>query len=275
MPATVFAQVEIQGHRGARGLYPENTIPGFLHAIKLGVNTIELDVVISKNKKVVVSHDTWISGKICTGVEGEVIRPGDKSYNIYEMTYDEIKKCDCGGMVNPDFPEQVKLTAYKPLLEDVIKAVESSGLNPDIIYNIELKASPSTDNTFHPQPHEFSALVQQVIKDVPKSRIIIQSFDPRILTYWKTTYGDYTLSFLTASVKSWKSQIKTLGFDPQIYSPYYKLLTKKAVAGLQNRGLKVVPWTVNTQKEMQVLLEMGVDGLITDYPDRAIEVIRQ
>ncbi len=189
--ATVSAQVyipkfDLQGHRGARGLKPENTVPAFLAALDTGVTTLELDLAITKDKQVILSHEPWMSAAICLQPEGKVINEKDeRKFNIYQMSYDRVKQFDCGSKGNERFPEQEKLKIAKPLLKDVILAVESHIKNftqYEVDYNIEIKTSPEDDNKFHPSPEEFSNLVHEVIDQyLPWERIVIQSFDFRVL----------------------------------------------------------------------------------------------
>lgn len=177
-----------QGHRGARGLLPENSIPAFKKALDLGVKTLELDVVISKDKQVVVSHDPFFSSGICLQANGkEINEKEEKQFNIYQYPYDQIKDFDCGSKGNARFPEQQKMKVAKPLLSDVFTEMEKYRQErnlPVFSYNIEIKSSPDGDNIFHPAVKEFSDLVQAVIKQhLPAERITLQSFDFRVLKY--------------------------------------------------------------------------------------------
>lgn len=269
-----FAQVDIQGHRGARGLMPENTIPAFKRAIDEGVNTLELDVVITKDHKVLVSHEPFMSASICTKPNGEPVEKGEmEALNIYQMTYAEVAEYDCGSRGNSRFPQQEKLSVQKPLLSDMITAAEAytkeQGVTP-LNYNIEIKSSAKGDGVNHPDVAEFSRLVNDVIEQyLPRSRYTLQSFDFRVLQYWHKNYPEVTLVALIENTKSVKRNISDLGFIPDVYSPYYKLLTKSQVEEIHEKGMKVIPWTVNSEREMRELIEMGVDGLITDYPNLA------
>lgn len=278
---TLFAkgqQFDIQGHRGCRGLMPENSLPGFLKAIDLGVSTIELDVVVSADGKIVVSHDHYFSSKFCVNEIGMPIsKRQEKEMSIYWMDYEDVKLFDCGSVGNPDFPEQKLMPVEKPLLCDVIKKCEehaqSTGKNP-VNYNIELKSSKSGDNTRHPEPELFTRLVYEGIKElVPTERIIIQSFDPRVLQFWKLKYPDYTLSYLISSSKSPEKVMEKLGFKPDIFSPYFKSLSKTSVDAWHAKSVKVIPWTVNEVTDMKKVIALGVDGLISDYPNRYFESI--
>ncbi|MDH5474642.1 MAG: glycerophosphodiester phosphodiesterase family protein [Cyclobacteriaceae bacterium] len=273
---TMIAQViDVQGHRGCRGLMPENTIPAFLKALDLGVTTIELDVVVSKDGKIVVSHDPYLNPDICLSPDGEEI--GDKGdFNLYNMTYDEILRCDCGSKGNPKFEEQGKQTLSKPLLSDVIKKVEwhiKSYTQYEVDYNIEIKSTQSGDNVYHPTPAIFSELVYELIdKYIPIERIIIQSFDFRVLKYWHKMHPQVRLAALVDNQKSIQTNLANLGFKPNVYSCYYPLLDEGKVRYLQKNGMKVIPWTVNDTTIMNELVRWGVNGIITDYPDRAQEL---
>ena len=265
---------DLQGHRGARGLKPENTIPAFLIALDSGVTTIEMDVVITKDKKVLLSHEPWIDAEICLNVDSTPIRKADQAkYNIYKMTYDEVKQFDCGSKANKRFPGQEKIKILKPLLEDVIVAVEThikSYSQYEVDYNIEIKSTKGGDNVFHPTPEEFSDLVYNLIDQyLPLERVVIQSFDFRVLKYWHTRYPNVRLSMLVDNKKSIYRNLSELGFNPSIYSPEFILLEKEDVEYLQKEKIRVIPWTVNEIEDMKKVRQLGVDGFITDYPDRA------
>lgn len=272
--AQYIPKFDVQGHRGARGLYPENTVPAFIAALDSGVTTIEMDVVITRDKQVVVSHEPWMSSEICLDSSGgEFSSKDEKKFNIYELTYDQIKLFDCGSKVNEKFPGQRKMKIAKPLLSDVIAAVEDhirSFTRYEVDYNIEIKSSPEGDNKEHPGVEEFSDLVYNLLDEyLPMDRIVIQSFDFRVLKYWHTKYPQIRLAALVENLKSIDANLDDLGFNPSIYSPYYKLINKEKVSHLKRRKIRVVPWTVNEVKDMLQLRGMGVDGFITDYPDRA------
>lgn len=264
---------DLQGHRGARGLAPENTLPAFKKALEIGVNTIELDVVITKDKQVLVSHEPWLNAATCLDFSGNKITKEDEmKYNIYTYTYNEIKKVDCGSLGNEKFPEQKKQKASKPLLADVIDLVTSYSAKNNIVvnYNIEIKSDKRGDNLYHPAPSDFSDLVVAVLKNknVKTNNVTIQSFDVRVLQYLNKKYPSYTLAYLVYK-DDVETNLKTLGFTPKIYSPEYKMLNKEIIAHLHKKGVKVIPWTVNDVEEMKKLLRWNVDGIITDYPNIA------
>lgn len=271
--AQYIPKFDVQGHRGARGLKPENTIPAFLAALDYGVTTVELDLAVTKDKQLVVSHEPWMSSVICLTPDGVPIpEKEEKSFNIYEMTYEQVKKFDCGSVGNPQFPQQEKMAAHKPLLKDVIAAIEDhikSFSRYEVDYNVELKSSPEGDNKFHPSPEEFSDLVYDLLDQyLPMERVVIQSFDFRVLKYWHKKYPKVRLAALVENTRSIDANLSSLGFNPSIYSPHYLLLSKEKVAYLHSKRIRVIPWTVNEDSDMLSVKAMGVDGFITDYPDR-------
>ncbi|HEX8333385.1 MAG TPA: glycerophosphodiester phosphodiesterase [Segetibacter sp.] len=263
---------DLQGHRGARGLMPENTIPAMKVAIDHGVTTVELDVVISKDNKVVVSHDPYFNELITTTPEGKHLTKKEaEELVLYQMMYDEIKKYDVGLKPHPNFPKQQKIKVHKPLLSELIDSVEdyAKSKGKSIRYNIEIKSKKSGDGVNHPAPENFSELVLAVIKGKNiLNRTTIQSFDIRPLQYIHKAHPVVTLSYLVEkTTQSIEDQFAALGFQPQTYSPNYAILTKEAVAYCHQRKIKVLPWTVNNLSEMNKLIELGVDGIISDYPD--------
>ncbi len=271
--------VSIEGHRGARGYLPENTIPSFLKAIEQGADTLELDVVISKDKKVVISHEPWFSSVISTDPKGQRIsKETERDHNMYKMTYAEIKRYDVGSIGNVDFPQQVKMKAYKPLMTDLFIAAEKyakkNKLGP-IRYNIEIKSNPQGDGVFHPAPEEFAALVlADVKKHNLEKQIIIQSFDVRPLQVLRKTAPDLPLSFLVSNKDGVEKNIALLGFIPDTYSPHFSLVTKELVDYCRRSNMKIVPWTINEIADLERMKQFDLDGIITDYPDRAVKVFR-
>lgn len=264
---------DLQGHRGARGLAPENSLQGFVKAFNLGVNTLEMDVVITKDKQVLVSHEPWMHYNICKQPDGSLIsKETEMSFNIYEMTYQEVKQFDCGTLYFERFPEQELSFAQKPLLKDVLQMMDSLAKNHGrkIKYNIELKSLPEGDGIFHPTPEEFSELVVNLIASESNlKRVSLQSFDFRVLNYLHKIYPEIALAALVYE-ENFEDAMARLGFIPAIYSPHFKEVDKKLVKKVQNLGMELIPWTVNELEDMKRLLKQGVNGLITDYPDRAV-----
>ena len=271
---SIFSQQKVikQGHRGCRGLLPENSITGMKRALDLGSHVLELDVVISKDQQVVVSHDPYFTAEISMQPNGDTISAADeKQHNLYKMNYSDIKKYDVGSKHNTKFPEQVNFPTYKPLLSELIDSVDayarSKGM-PAPYYNIEIKSQPKTDDEFQPKPEIFTGLVMKVCK---KARIMkrmnIQSFDVRPLQLIHKQYPDVTIAYLTANQKTIAENISDLGFQPHVYSPYYKTVDEASVQYCHEKGMKIIPWTVNTKQEIDALIGLKVDGIITDYPN--------
>ena len=265
---------DVEGHRGCRGLMPENTIPAMLKAIDLGVTTLEMDVVITKDNKVVVSHEPWFETEITTKPDGSFVNPGEAmQLNIYQMSYDEVLKYDVGMKPHPRFPQQQKMKTVKPLLSDLIDSVEAYLVKknlPKVRYNIETKSLPAGDNKFHPVPSEFAELLMAVIKGKKiEDRVIIQSFDFRSLKYIHEKFPSTKTSMLIedSDVNDFDGQLNKLGYTPEYYSPNQTLVDEKLVKQCYDKGMKIVPWTVNDAKQIKKLKKMGVDGVITDYPD--------
>lgn len=272
--------LDIQGHRGARGLMPENTIPAFKKALELGVSTLELDLSVTGDGQLIVSHEPWISSEICQEQSGKAISSAQESLlNIFQMTYDEVRSYDCGLKVNERFPEQQKMAVSKPLLLDMVNEVEAYGREIEHVgfrYNIEIKSMPQGDEVFHPVPSDFSDLVYTTLDTLLDwDRVTIQSFDFRVLQYFNQTYPEVSLAALIENEDPWEKNIRELGFNPEIYSPYFKQLTKNSVAEMQQEGIQVIPWTVNTADEMNELIEWGVTGIITDYPNIAVNLTKK
>lgn len=271
------ATFDFEAHRGGRGLMPENTIPAMKNGIDLGVTTLEMDVVISKDNKVVVSHDPFFNENITTTPEGKYLSKAEgEEHLLYRMTYDSIRKFDVGTKPHPGFPGQQKTAAYKPLLSELIDSVEgyAKSKGRKVRYNIEIKSVEKFDGVRHPGPQIFSEMLIAVLKDKKiLNRTTVQSFDVRPLQYIHQKYPSITLSYLVEKTSgNFEEQLNKLGFAPEVYSPLYTMLTAEIVMGCHRKGMKVVPWTVNTVKEMNDLIVMGVDGIISDYPDLFAEL---
>ncbi len=263
-----------QGHRGCRGLMPENTVPAMSYALGMGVTTLEMDVVITKDKKVILSHEQWFGKEITTKPNGDFIgEREERTYNIYWMTYEQTKTFDVGMKPHPRFPQQQKMKATKPLLADVIDSVNKDMMTrrrPFPFYNIETKSNPEFDGVFQPKPEEFIELLMEVIKEKQiEDRVIIQSFDFRTLQYLHKKYPAIKTAMLIEDFdkRSLEQQIKALGFTPTIYSPAYQLVNENLLKSCHKLNMKVIPWTVNDKTKIEELKKMGVDGIITDYPN--------
>jgi glycerophosphoryl diester phosphodiesterase len=265
---------DYQGHRGCRGLMPENTVPAFLKAIDLHVTTLEMDAVITKDAQVILSHEPFFNHEITTKADGSFIDEKDEqTYNIYNMTFAETKQFDVGLKPHPRFPNQQKIAAHKPLLSEVIDSAEAkikATNSPTVYYNIETKSKPVTDNIYHPKPEAFVDLIMAVViaKHI-EERVIIQSFDIRTLQYLHVKYPSIKTALLIEDFdkKQFALQLKDLGFTPSIYSPENSLVTPLLVRQCKKVGIKLIPWTVNDAAKIEALKAMGVDGIISDYPN--------
>jgi glycerophosphoryl diester phosphodiesterase len=263
-----------EGHRGARGLMPENTIPAMLKAVDLGATTLEMDICFTKDNEAIVSHEPFFNHDITTKPDGSFIKEKEeKQYNIYKMTYAEVKRYDVGMKPHPLFPEQQKIAVYKPRLADLVDSVEKYTTEKKarkVLYNIETKTMPATDNLFHPAPAAFVDMLMQVINEKGiADRVIIQSFDIRTLQYLHQKYPSIKTSLLAEAdnTNSFRKQINDLGFTPTIYSPELALVNEALVKDCHSRKMKIIPWTVNDKGEIARLRSLKVDGIITDYPN--------
>ena len=271
---------EVHGHRGCRGLRPENTLPAFLHALALGVDVMELDVVISADMQVVVSHEPWLNPLICLGPAGNPV-PSDQAFghNLFRMPYAEIRRCDCGQLQHPGFPEQVSQPAPKPLLREVLLAVEAAARQlrrAPVGYSIEIKCSPAGDGVYHPAPADFLGLVLAELSaaDVlPRTTLLC--FDGRILQLAHQLVPGLATCLLVEDEQPWAWHLQQLGFVPTTLGPDFMTVVPAAVRELRSGfpGLRLVPWTVNQPADMRRLLALGVDGMTTDYPDRLLSVL--
>ncbi|MGK0323122.1 MAG: glycerophosphoryl diester phosphodiesterase [Psychroserpens sp.] len=263
--------MDIQGHRGCRGLHPENSLPAFAKALALGVQTLEFDVVISKDHKVVVSHEPFMNHEIALDLLGNVITPQNElSFNVYAMPYDSIKLYDCGSKKHPRFPFQKNEKVYKPLLTEVIDLAENKA-NNTIFYNIEIKSKPEYDGVYTPELKDYVRLVIEVLETKGiLDRAILQSFDLRALENIKIQNPNIQTALLVDENELIATKLEKLSFMPDIISPYFKLLDQQTVSKYQNDGIKLIPWTVNDVEDIKDMFLLKVDGIISDFPDRVI-----
>lgn len=267
---------DIQGHRGCRGLYPENTINGYIRALELGVNTLEMDVVVSKDNKVILSHEPFFNHEISSGPNNELINEtNEKQHNLYHLTYDEIKTYDVGLKDHPRFPNQIKINEYKPTLAEMFEVIEKykQKLGREIYYNIEIKRKPAQDKIYHPIVNQFVDLVMEVIiQSGCADRTSVQCFDHATLRILHDKYPDQKTVMLVEDTLSPAKHLDLLGFTPTIYSPYYQLVNPQLVSFCKEKEMRLIPWTVNDPESTLDLIHMGVDGIISDYPDMTIEL---
>jgi glycerophosphoryl diester phosphodiesterase len=267
-------KLDYQAHRGGRGLMPENTIAAMLAVMdNKKVSTLEMDLAITKDKQVVVSHDPILNPLITTKPDGTYIKANELNKNIiYQMDYVALEKYDVGLKIHPGFTGQKKLAASIPTLSSLIDSVEtkSKTIGRKMNYNIEIKSVDGKDIIEHPAPDEFVELVVNILQNKNiLNRTSIQSFDLRPLRVLHEKYPRIKTSYLVFGAESANAekQIALLGFKPTIYSPEYKYVNKAMVDYCHQKNIQVIPWTVNTKEEINALIELKVDGIITDYPN--------
>ena len=216
----------VVGHRGCRGLLPENTIDGFIEAIRLGVDAVELDIIVSRDKEIVVSHEPFMSRITCLKPDGTAISiKEDEQYNLFKMSYKEIQAFDCGLKEHPKFPNQIKIPAYKPLLVEAIIACEAFSKQhqmKQITYVVEIKSKPDFYNVFFPEPKEHVQLILKALKFFQLGdRLILKSFDVNILNEIKRQSPKTKTSLLINKEESIDKKLQKVNFTPEILGPYY------------------------------------------------------
>jgi glycerophosphoryl diester phosphodiesterase len=305
-----FRGFDLEAHRGGRDLFPENTIPAFQHALDLGVTTLELDCQMTKEGIPVVSHNPKLDSHLTKGPDGKWI-PRGKEPTIFAMTLEEVKKYDVGA-INPDDKSyydshgrtQKAIPGTRiPTLDEVFQLVEKKN-NNTVLFNIETKSyADHPPFELGPDPYTFAkALLDVIKKHHLENRVMIQSFDWRTLLEVRRLDKNITLSALTSEQPQWPDGLMRevgrpgcspwmAGFDiddfkgdyvqachaihADIISPYFVEVTPEIVQEAHTLGMKVVPWTVNRKEEMEKLIDMGVDGIISDRPDLLKEVLQQ
>jgi glycerophosphoryl diester phosphodiesterase len=274
-------KITLQGHRGCRGLLPENTIPAFLKAVDLGVTALEMDVVLTSDKKVLVSHEAYMHPEICLKPDGSIIEEEEeKTLNIYKMTADSAQEYICGTFIHPQFLDQRQVKTYKPLLSEVVTAVndhcEKTGL-PLPYFNIEIKSEEEDIGIFQPGPREYAQQIHKTIFELGiEDRSVVQSFDFQFLRELNLLEPKLQLIALNEEENVQVNEVlDSLSFKPFGYSPEYKLINEATVKYCKAHNLELPVWTVNDTTTIKELLEMGVTNLITDYPDKARKIIER
>jgi glycerophosphoryl diester phosphodiesterase len=293
------AAFDLQGHRGARGLAPENTLPAFARALAIGVDTLELDVGVTADGTVVVSHDRRLNGDIARGPDGRW--QVGRAPAIHDLTYHELMRYDVGRIrpgsdYSKRFPDQRRLERVRiPSLEAVFDLVRHAR-NETVRFNIETKISPLEPGDTLPPEAFARALIKAIRDQGMATRCTIQSFDWRTLAVVQKEAPEIATSYLTSQQQSddtlqagqlrvspWTNgmRLQDYGSVPKmvkaaggsIWSPFHGDITAALVKEAHELGLKVLPWTVNDRADMNRLIDWGVDGLITDRPDWLREVL--
>jgi glycerophosphoryl diester phosphodiesterase len=258
-----------QGHRGVRGLMPENTIEGCIEAVRLGFDGLEIDVVCSKDGQIVVSHDPWMSPLFCNFPNGKpVLLGGNQDVNLYKMPYDLIRQFDCGGRGNARFPKQKALKTYKPTLIELIEAVflfcETENY-PKPFFNIEVKSHADWYGKYVPMPIEFIKHLKGPLSILAPHTYYVSSFDPIFLRAFKKANPKTAVAFLTENKLSLKDNLTILGFKPDIFSPYYRFLNNANIRVCKKMGIALIVWTVNDSDAVNRLKKQGIQGVISDF----------
>lgn len=270
--ATVMA-IDVQGHRGTRGNLPENTLPAFKRALEIGVDTLELDCGITKDGVVVVHHDRRLNPDVARGPDGKwVTAPAP---TIYSLTFAELQKYDVG-RIRPGseyakrFPHQKPLDGTRiPRLADLFSMTKQSKVR----FNIETKLLPThPDETVGPEAFAH-ALIAEFRKAGMTKRAVIQSFDYRTLKIVEKEAPEIETVYLTEAEDSDPAKVAALG--AKIWSPDARAMTPAKVAQAHKLGMRIVIWTANEPSEIERLIDLGVDGMISDYPERVIEVLKK
>lgn len=251
---------------------PENTVPAMQTALTLGVTTLEMDTHISKDGQVLLSHDPHINPEHELLPDGSELAASDaEKLVLYQLDYSDIRKFDVGSKFYDRFPEQQLMELHKPLLSEVIDSTQAylkAHQQSQVFYNIETKTKPETDGQHHPAPEEFVQRLMEVIEEKEITPwVIIQSFDVRTLQVLQASYPEVKTSLLVENENSLEQNLAKLGFTPTIYSPDYTLVTPALVEATHQQGIKLIPWTINELDKMRQLKRMGVDGIISDYPN--------
>jgi glycerophosphoryl diester phosphodiesterase len=263
----------VHGHRGSRGTVPENTIAAFEAGLMAEADVLEMDMGVTKDNVVVISHEPNVVPERCLGPEGAKLQ---KPVPIRSLTLAELKKYDCGTLLNPKFPQQIPVPGERiPTLNEVFAMVKASGYPAaaKVEFNIETKIFPA-EPELTPSATEFARLVADtVIKNGMEKRTMVQSFDVRTLKEIKRIAPAIRTSQLTSeALVDIVPALKSAKAD--IWSPNSKWITAEAVKEAHAAGIQVAPWTINTKKEWNIAIDAGVDAIITDYPSDLVEYLK-
>lgn len=269
---------DVHGHRGCRGLLPENTLPAFLRATELGCDYLELDVVMSGDGSLIISHEPWMRHDICLTPDGSPIKEEDeRSYNLYRMTAEEIGRFDCGSLKHDGFPELKTRRAFKPLLAQLVGAVDEHAMLSGVAapsFNIEIKSEPELYGTFQPEPRTLAlAVINELDALGIADRCVIQSFDPAILEVIHAEREEIPLAYLVEGKGTLNEHLAKLTFVPAILSPHFSMANEALLKQIREREMELIVWTVNDRVDIKRMLDLGVDGIISDYPDRVFALL--
>ena len=261
---------DLQGHRGARGLAPENTLPAFAAALAIGVTTLELDTGVTKDGVVVIHHDRRLNPDLARGPDGRWVEA--PAPLIHNLSFEELQRYDVGRLrpgspYAQQFHDQQPADGVRvPRLEELFDLVKKSG-NDTVRFNIETKLSPLAPEETLPPLQFARALLAEIRKAGVESRTSIQSFDWRTLRVVEREAAEIATVYLTGR-RGGESQPKAVNAaGGRIWSPNHEAMDSAAVVEARALGLKIIPWTVNEPAAMQRVIALGVDGMISDRPD--------
>jgi len=265
--------MDVQGHRGTRGHLPENTLPAFGRALEIGVDTLELDCGITRDGVLVIHHDRRLNPDVARGPDGKwVTAPAP---TIRELSFQELQQYDVG-RIRPGseyakrFPNQRPIDGTRiPKLADLFLMTKSTGVR----FNIETKLMAThPDETVGPE--DFArALYGEIRKAGMEKRAVIQSFDFRTLKIVEREAPEIGTVYLTEVKDSIPAKVRAAG--AKIWSPDLKAITPQVAAEAKKLGLRVVVWTANEPAEIKSMIDAGVDGIISDYPDRVMSALKR
>ena len=252
------SEYKIFGHRGCRGIYPENTIEGFKKAIEFGVDGIELDVVVNKNQELVISHESYIDTSYCL-----TNKIDNESLNIYKMNISEIQDIDCGSKFVKEFPNQLKVKEKKPTYKEFKK--ELIDYQGDILF--EIKCDYDLVNEYFPDYEKYAKII---FEETRFSRhfdnIYFMSFYYRILNELFKIMPNSKYIYLSSN-KEFEKQMKLLNFEPFGVGIDFNIISQKIIDLVHNKKQVIYGWTINDEENSKSLTSMGLDGVITDYPN--------
>ena len=260
-------EVKIFGHRGCRGLLPENSIISFKKAIELGVNGIEWDVVVNKDHELIISHEPYIDISYCKKIDTN--NNSSTNLNIYEMTTDEIRLYDCGNIFNKEFPDQKLASITKPTVKEALNDLKEH--NPIILF--EIKSSEKNYGIYQPYPKAYAEIILNELKEYEfLENIIFMSFDPEMLNSLNKIMPDQKYIYLEYNpLNNFEKCLSFLNFKPYALGLYFPMINKETIKIAHINGIHVYAWTVNEVKTGNELKNIGIDGLITDYPNLFIK----
>lgn len=274
-------KIIIHGHRGCRGLLPENTMPSFYKALDLGVEALEIDLVCTGDGKMLISHDPFMVAEICTKPDGSLISSKEeRTFNIYKMSLSEAQSYICGTLPHPRFTAQQQLRAHKPSFAEFVFGIKEYCKQNDLQFpfiNIEIKSEPEWDSVYQPMPDEFADIFLKEFNSLKiEKHSLIQSFDPRILESINTKQSGLKLMYLVGGEeKDLAKNLSMLSFKPYSYNPHFSAVDENTVKYCRDNNIEIMVWTVNEESDMKRMLELGVSNIITDYPDRANKVLSE